>query len=53
MLITEPVTLVLATGGVILVAMIIATLVPRLLAGHGPFPISRCRAVGRRTGGGP
>ncbi|MEO8468654.1 MAG: GGDEF domain-containing protein [Chloroflexota bacterium] len=38
MLITEPVALVLGTGGVILVGMIIATLVPRLLAGHGPFP---------------
>lgn len=38
MLITEPVALVLATAGVILVGMIIAILVPRLLAGHGPFP---------------
>ena len=38
MLITEPLALVLATAGVILVGMIIAILVPRLLAGHGPFP---------------
>lgn len=38
MLITEPVALVLATAGVILVGMIVGTAVPRLLAGHGPFP---------------
>ncbi len=44
MLITEPVALVLATAGVILVGMIIAILVPRLLAGHGPFP---SRAAGQ------